>query len=221
VQAWRLDRRLVVAWPSALALIPVFSLLEGERAGGAPARRHQGGWQHSVNNDPAPLLERLVGRLEKAISPFPTSGLFRCCVQQEGWASRIRARRAAAPSVPWSGAMQRVAMPHGLSGVAAPAAFNRHRGAPREVDRIEAAAAGATAPISSPPRWNRLLRRWLHQRARLLRNSLAGLLARGAAGPLALEAALICSCVPRTWPRSAGWPWPASWLMEGPGPSPH
>jgi len=158
VQAVELDRDLVVGLAQRFGVDPRFSLLEGD-ALAVPLPAATKVVANIPYNITGPLLERLVGRLEKPIA-VPYQRLVLLVQQEVG--QRIRARPGSSAFSALSVRMQLLAHCRTVCPGAAPLLSTATEGA-LGGDRDRAAAAGATARSRPRRRGGQAAAALLHQ----------------------------------------------------------
>jgi 16S rRNA (adenine1518-N6/adenine1519-N6)-dimethyltransferase len=195
--AIELDRDLVVGLRQRFGGDPRFQMLEGDvlavplepPVGPAP--------QKVVANIPynitGPLLERLVGRLERPLeTPYRALVLL---VQQEV-GERIRARPGSAAYSALSVRMQLLARCQPICAVP-PRCFAPPPKVNSEVIRLDPLPPALRPAPALARTTDQLLRRCFAARRKMLRNSLAGLLAEDQLTALAAEAGVVLSQRPQ------------------------
>ena len=177
VHAIELDRDLVSGLRQRFAAEPRFSLQEGdvlavalEGPGGSPATKVVANIPYNITG---PLLERLVGRLDRPVDP-PYQSLV-LLVQKEV-AERIRARPGQSSFSALSVRMQLLAHCSSVCPVP-PRCFQPPPKVQSEVVRLDPLPADQRLPIELARGVERLLRMAFLARRKMLRNTLAPLAA--------------------------------------------
>ena len=177
VHAIELDRDLVSGLRQRFAAEPRFSLQEGdvlavalEGPGGSPATKVVANIPYNITG---PLLERLVGRLDRPVDP-PYQSLV-LLVQKEV-AERIRARPGQSSFSALSVRMQLLASCRSVCPVP-PRCFQPPPKVQSEVVRLDPLPADQRLPIELARGVERLLRMAFLARRKMLRNTLAPLAA--------------------------------------------
>lgn len=177
VHAIELDRDLVSGLRQRFAAEPRFSLQEGdvlavalEGPGGSPATKVVANIPYNITG---PLLERLVGRLDRPVDP-PYQSLV-LLVQKEV-AERIRARPGQSSFSALSVRMQLLAHCRSVCPVP-PRCFQPPPKVQSEVVRLDPLPADQRLPIELARGVERLLRKAFLARRKMLRNTLAPLAA--------------------------------------------
>ena len=208
IVAVELDRDLVIGLRERFGADPRFQLIEGDgltvpltTEAGALAQKVVANIPYNITG---PLLERLIGRLDRPVPhPYQTAGA--AAPAGSGSADPgpprqhrlLRPERADAAPGP---------LPHRLSGAPPllPAATQGDVGSARA-----GAVPGGTVVAGSawPQRWSSLLKRCFAARRKMLRNSLAGLLPEEGMAMLAEQAGIRpASAAPGTGSRALGGP---------------
>ncbi|APD48627.1 16S rRNA (adenine(1518)-N(6)/adenine(1519)-N(6))-dimethyltransferase RsmA [Synechococcus sp. CS-602] len=216
VQAVELDRDLVVGLAQRFGVDPRFSLLEGD-ALAVPLPAATKVVANIPYNITGPLLERLVGRLEKPIA-VPYQRLVLLVQQEVG--QRIRARPGSSAFSALSVRMQLLAHCRTVCPVP-PRCFQPPPKVHSEVIVIEPLPPAQRLDPGLAAAVDRLLRRCFTSRRKMLRNSLAGLLPPEELLAVALEAGIDLQLRPQDLAPER-WVALARQLADGgPGPSPH
>jgi len=174
--AVELDRDLVVGLRSAFGADPRFQLIEGDvlavplpPAGVEPPRKVVANIPYNITG---PLLERLVGRLDRPVVP-PYERLVLLVQQEVG--ERIRALPGSSAYSALSVRLQLLARCSAICAVP-PRCFTPPPKVMSEVILLEPLPPEQLLPPDSARRVEALLRRCFAARRKMLRNSLAGLL---------------------------------------------
>ena len=195
VTAIELDRDLVLGLRQRFAVDGRFTLVEGD----ALAVPLPIGGKVVANipyNITGPLLERLVGRLDRPVAE-PYEALVLLVQQEVG--ERIRARAGSSAFSALSVRMQLLARCSAICAVP-PRAFSPPPKVMSEVLRLEPLAAAERLDPALARTVEQLLRRCFAARRKMLRNSLAGLLGADALGELAEEVGIALDQRPQELP---------------------
>ena len=195
VTAIELDRDLVLGLRQRFAVDGRFTLVEGD----ALAVPLPIGGKVVANipyNITGPLLERLVGRLDRPVAE-PYEALVLLVQQKVG--ERIRARAGSSAFSALSVRMQLLARCSAICAVP-PRAFSPPPKVMSEVLRLEPLPAAERLDPALARTVEQLLRRCFAARRKMLRNSLAGLLGADALGELAEEVGIALDQRPQELP---------------------
>jgi 16S rRNA (adenine1518-N6/adenine1519-N6)-dimethyltransferase len=195
VTAIELDRDLVLGLRQRFAVDGRFTLVEGD----ALAVPLPIGGKVVANipyNITGPLLERLVGRLDRPVAE-PYEALVLLVQQEVG--DRIRARAGSSAFSALSVRMQLLARCSAICAVP-PRAFSPPPKVMSEVLRLEPLPAAERLDPALARTVEQLLRRCFAARRKMLRNSLAGLLGADALGELAEEVGIALDQRPQELP---------------------
>jgi 16S rRNA (adenine1518-N6/adenine1519-N6)-dimethyltransferase len=195
VTAIELDRDLVLGLRQRFAVDGRFTLVEGD----ALAVPLPIGGKVVANipyNITGPLLERLVGRLDRPVAE-PYEALVLLVQQEVG--ERIRARAGSSAFSALSVRMQLLARCSAICAVP-PRAFSPPPKVMSEVLRLEPLPAAERLDPALARTVEQLLRRCFAARRKMLRNSLAGLLGADALGELAEEVGIALDQRPQELP---------------------
>ena len=200
VRAVELDRDLVAGLRQRFGADPRFELLEGD-ALAVPLPAADKVVANIPYNITGPLLERLVGRLDRpAAIPYRRLVLL---VQREV-GERIRARAGSGAFSALSVRLQLLADCRSVCAVP-PRCFQPPPRVHSEVIRLDPVPAGEQLEPELAGRVEQLLRRCFASRRKMLRNSLAGLLPPGSLASLASAAGFDLEQRPQELP-------PACWV---------
>ena len=183
--AVELDRDLVAGLRQQFGADPRFCLLEGDvlELELPPATKVVANIPYNITG---PLLERLVGRLDR---PAATSYTRLVLLVQQEVGERIRCRAGSSAYSALSVRMQLMTRCQGVCAVP-PRCFQPPPRVHSEVIVIEPLPAAERLPVAVAATVERLLRRCFAARRKMLRNTLAGLLPAEALSALAAAAGI-------------------------------